>query len=200
MAFFPSGNAFSVGKLWIVIIIIYLLDIIGLIDGQASITKSGKRRYKLIPFYDDDIKISDPNKPALIQDLSLLSYVLNNTADTVFGSKDATMVIFVSDMFKLFHTAACACIGCCACYVFKNEIRNTLKFAKRQSKSFDQPPVFNDERGRGSSSTPAPPQVSATANTCRSNRCDTPTSLSCGRNLAITICLFSLKLTPRTSE
>ncbi|KAM3719369.1 Basement membrane-specific heparan sulfate proteoglycan core protein [Dirofilaria immitis] len=180
MAFFPSG------KLWIVIIIIYLLDIIGLIDGQASITKSGKRRYKLIPFYDDDIKISDPNKPALIQDLSLLSYVLNNTADTVFGSKDAVrdLLTFFADLNQImiqwlflflicssfFHTAACACIGCCACYVFKNEIRNTLKFAKRQSKSFDQPPVFNDERGRGSSSTPAPPQVSATANTCRSNR------------------------------
>ncbi|VDK67693.1 unnamed protein product [Onchocerca ochengi] len=151
----------STGKLWVLITtIVCLLDIIEPIDGQTPIMKPIKRRYKLIPFYDDDIKISDPSKPALIQDLLLLSHVLNNTADTVFGSKDIVrdLLTFFADLDQImiqwlflflicssfFHAAACACIGCCACYVFKNEIRNTLKFAKQQPKSSDQPPGTNN--------------------------------------------------------
>ncbi|EJW78348.1 hypothetical protein WUBG_10744 [Wuchereria bancrofti] len=50
-------------KLWTVIIGICLLDIIEPVDGQSPFMKSKKRRYKLIPFYDGDIKISDPSKP-----------------------------------------------------------------------------------------------------------------------------------------
>ncbi|VDN83849.1 unnamed protein product [Brugia pahangi] len=168
-------------KLWIVITAICLLDTIEPADGQFPFMKSKKRRYKLIPFYDGDIKISDPSKPALIQDLSLLSYVLNNTADTVFGSKDIARdsLTFFADLDQImmlacfclkgkqwlflflicssiFHMAACVCIGCCACYVFKNDIRNTLKFAKRQAKSPDQTPAANDVIGGESPAEPSP--------------------------------------------
>ncbi|KAK6103642.1 hypothetical protein QQG55_13285 [Brugia pahangi] len=161
-----------IDKLWIVITAICLLDTIEPADGQFPFMKSKKRRYKLIPFYDGDIKISDPSKPALIQDLSLLSYVLNNTADTVFGSKDIARdsLTFFADLDQImmqwlflflicssiFHMAACVCIGCCACYVFKNDIRNTLKFAKRQAKSPDQTPAANDVIGGESPAEPSP--------------------------------------------
>ncbi|EJW78922.1 hypothetical protein WUBG_10170 [Wuchereria bancrofti] len=59
--------------------------------------------------------------------------------------------------------AACACIGCCACYVFKNDIRSTLKFAKRQAKSPDQTPGANDVTGGELPAEPSP-TVSVSAN------------------------------------
>ncbi|VDO36528.1 unnamed protein product [Brugia timori] len=100
-----------IDKLWIVITAICLLDTIEPADGQFPFMKSKKRRYKLIPFYDGDIKISDPSKPALIQDLSLLSHVLNNTADTVFGSKDIARdsLTFFADLDQIMMLA-CFCL------------------------------------------------------------------------------------------
>ncbi|EFO14158.2 hypothetical protein LOAG_14366 [Loa loa] len=100
--------AFSfTGKLWVVIIVICLLDTIELIDGQSPFIKPKKRRYKLIPFYYGSIKINDLNKPALIQDLSLLSHVLNNTADTVFGAKDIArdLLTFFADLDQIMMSA-----------------------------------------------------------------------------------------------
>ncbi|VDM13952.1 unnamed protein product [Wuchereria bancrofti] len=60
---FCEEKFFHHSKLWTVIIGICLLDIIEPVDGQSPFMKSKKRRYKLIPFYDGDIKISDPSKP-----------------------------------------------------------------------------------------------------------------------------------------
>ncbi|EJW78921.1 hypothetical protein WUBG_10169, partial [Wuchereria bancrofti] len=44
---------------------------------------------------------------ALIQDLSLLSHVLNNTADTVFGSKDIArdLLTFFADLEQIMMLA-----------------------------------------------------------------------------------------------
>uniref|UniRef100_A0A915PVU5 Reticulon domain-containing protein n=1 Tax=Setaria digitata TaxID=48799 RepID=A0A915PVU5_9BILA len=164
MGFSFTGNC----KRWVVIATICLLNVAQLIDGDSSITEPKKRRYKLIPFYDGDIRINDSNRPALIQDLLLLSHVLNNTADTVFGSKEMVrdLLTFFADLDQImiqwlflflvcssfFHMIACACIGCCACYVFKNEIRSTLKFAKRQTKLPNKSPGADDAIGEKASS------------------------------------------------
>ncbi|CAG9531582.1 unnamed protein product [Cercopithifilaria johnstoni] len=61
--------------------------------------------------------------------------------------------------------AACACIGCCACYIFKTEIRSTLKFAKRQTRSTDQTQGTNDIPGRELTPSIPSPQISPKTDT-----------------------------------
>ncbi|KAL3994471.1 putative integral membrane protein [Acanthocheilonema viteae] len=102
----------TIGKLWIVIAVVYLLNTIEPGDGQSPFKKPKKRRYKLIPFYDGEIKIGDPNKPALIRDLLLLSHVLNDTANTIFGSKDIArdLLTFFVNLDQIMVLAAFLCL------------------------------------------------------------------------------------------